>query len=94
MLRTWFTAALIFAIISGDVPDGANKPCEMNDSKPAMPDSFIVGTSGANAERLGAAMATALSLWPLMYSDTAGRPLNIMSTWPLMRSVKAGPLPL
>ena len=63
-------------------------------SKPLMPFSSKVGTSGSCASRLGVEMASARILPPLMCSSTGGIVSKFMFTWPATRSMIAWPLPL
>ena len=59
-----------------------------------MPDSIIVGTSGAPGKRFAPVTASARRRPEATCEVTEGSVENIIGTWPPSRSVTAGPPPL
>ena len=80
--------------MSFGVPAGAITPYQLVTSKPTMPSSSKVGTSGSCATRRGVEIASARSFPLLMCSTTGGMVSKFMLTTPASRSPIACPLPL
>ena len=78
------------ATISGGVPAGATIICQAADSKPAMPASCMVGTSGVAGERFAVDTASARSLPSRICGTTDGPSPNSTCSRPARRSVSAG----
>ena len=78
-LRISATVERSLARMGSGVPLGAMSAVQIGTSKPATPDSAMVGTSGRAAERLPVVTASALSLPPLTLAITAG--LSNTPTW-------------
>ena len=80
--------------MSFGVPPGAITPYQLVTSKPTMPSSSKVGTSGSCGTRRGVEIASARSFPLLMCSTTGGMVSKFMATTPASRSPIACPLPL
>ncbi|CFW13724.1 Uncharacterised protein [Bordetella pertussis] len=87
-------AAFSVFTTSGGVPAGAIRPNHDDTSKFSKPDSFMVGRSGALAERSVVVTASARSLPACTCGHDDGMLSNMNCTWPPIRSVTAGALPL
>ena len=77
------------SMMGAGVPAGAKKPIQMPASKPGMPCSSIVGTSGMIAARLGCAMPSALRLPFSTCGASVAATLNIKLMRPARRSTTA-----
>ncbi len=79
--------------ISAGVCTGAARPNHEDDTTPGSPASAKVGTSGSKGERVGQAMASALSFPARIFSTVVLTSLMNTSTSPLNNPSTAGPPP-
>jgi len=82
-------SALILRTISGGVLPGMNSPYQDEMSKPATPDSAMVGNSGASAERLAAVTASPRTCPPRDACSSEPVVLIMASIRPAIRSLIA-----
>src|SRR3954470_11228133 len=80
--------------MAGGVAAGANNPCQLPNSKPAIPASAIVGTSGSRGERRAVEMPNAFILPPLTYGAATGSESIATATSPETTANSEGALPL
>ncbi|MNV62302.1 hypothetical protein D3C71_1548430 [compost metagenome] len=80
--------------MAGGVPAGMNRPYQVLTSKPLMPLSAMVGTSGREVERLAEVTARARSLPALIWPMAEGTDETSRSTLPASASISAGLEPL
>ena len=93
LMRASCADAASFSTMSGGVLAGASSPIQMPASKPGMPASSIVGTSGRMPARLGCATAIGLSVPAATCGASVAATLNISVMRPVRRSLSAWLLP-
>src|SRR3954452_16038352 len=86
-------ASFSLLMTSAGVPEGATSPNQPTDSKPAMPLSASVGTSGQDGRQRADETPTALSLPSRINCLDAGISSTAKGTCPARTSTAAGAVP-